>query len=554
MTARSAPMVALLPWGDLFDEDFLDGLGVSLDAFRDEFIGSFLFGYIDALRVAGVRTALFCVSRRVASPVRFTHVPTGATVCMLPASGGYRVVRRRMLDPYASTVQEAFGSAHGARRALFAALKEVAPYLATPLRLLARELRREGCVAMVCQQYESARFDACVLLGRLMHLPVFATYQGGGDRQLGGIERSLRPFTLRACAGLIVAARAEAKRVRLRYGVPPEKLARIFNPVDLASWHPMDRDQARAALRMPTDARVVVWHGRVDLAQKGLDILVEAWERVCRERAERDLRLLLVGTGPDADELHRRIAAARLPGVLWVDEFVHDRAALRRYLAAADIYALPSRAEGFPVAPIEAMACGLPVVAADAEGVADILEDGEASGGLLVPCRDPAALAQALGRVLDDEAWGRELAQRARRRAEACFSLEAVGEQLRAFLLGGAGLETRVSPGLDADSAADLGPAQPPLVLRGISPMRIRAGTGFNVQLDGQSALSITAEHADRGTLLAMGRKLLVTTYGSPSYLTALVPRKMLKVPCSYPVYLTDGLRESNRAEFVVEP
>jgi starch synthase len=120
--------------------------------------------------------------------------------------------------------------------------------------------------------------------------------------------------------------------------------------------------------------------------------------------------------------------------VLWVDQFVHDRAILRRYLSAADVYVFPSRHEGFPVAPLEAMACGLPVVAADATGVPDIFEGGEASGGLLVPRGDAAALAQALGRVLDDQTLGRELGARARRRVESCFSLESVGKHLRAFL------------------------------------------------------------------------------------------------------------------------
>jgi starch synthase len=54
----------------------------------------------------------------------------------------------------------------------------------------------------------------------------------------------------------------------------------------------------------------------------------------------------------------------------------------------------------------------------------------------MVPRGDAAALAQALGRVIDDEAWGRELGRRARRRVETSFSLEAVGRQLRALLLG----------------------------------------------------------------------------------------------------------------------
>jgi starch synthase len=125
----------------------------------------------------------------------------------------------------------------------------------------------------------------------------------------------------------------------------------------------------------------------------------------------------------------------QLRGVMWLDEFVHDRSIIRRYLSAADVYTLSSRNEGFPTAPIEAMACGLPVVAADANGVPDILEGGEASGGLVVPREDARALALALGRVLDDEAWGCEMGKRAQCRAENYFSSEAVGKQLRDFLL-----------------------------------------------------------------------------------------------------------------------
>jgi starch synthase len=117
-----------------------------------------------------------------------------------------------------------------------------------------------------------------------------------------------------------------------------------------------------------------------------------------------------------------------------VDEYVRDRTAIQRYLSAADVYTLPSRHEGFPVAPIEAMASGLPVVAADAPGVPDILEGGEASGGIVVPRGDATALAEALGRLLDDEAWGHELGKRARYRVENYFSLEAIGKQLREFM------------------------------------------------------------------------------------------------------------------------
>ncbi len=412
VSERSDLTIALLPWGDLF-EDHFDPLGVSLETFRNEFTGSYQFGYIEALRLASVRTVLFYVSARVSTTLRFTHTPTGATVCVLPAPKIHRAVRKITY---------------------FRGLQTLGRYLATPLGLLAREMRREGCDAILCQEYEYARFDACVLLGQLMRLPVFATFQGGNKR-LTFLEYPLRSLALRACTGLIIATQTEFQRVRASYGVPSTKLARIFNPVDVAAWHAIDRKQARAALDIPIDARVVVWHGRVEIEPKGLDVLLEAWDRICCERLEKDLRLLLVGTGSNANELLQRIKNMRLRGVLRVDEFVNDRTVIQQYLSAADVYTLPSRHEGFPVAPIEAMACGLPVVAADAPGVPDIFQDGEASGGLVVPRDDAKALASALGRVLDDEAWGRELGKRARRRAEDSFSLLAISKQLRDFLL-----------------------------------------------------------------------------------------------------------------------
>ena len=431
----NCPTIALLPWGNVI-EDFLDTIGVSLEAFCNEFTGSWMFAYVNALQRVGVRTVLICISARVARPSRFTHAPTGATICVLPVPRIYCVIRRKMLRPYGRTVKQAFGEIHGTRLLLFPLLgmsREMVLYLTTPLRLLAHELRREGCNAILCQEYEYPRFDACVLLAQLMHLPVFATFQGG-DYQTSHLERFLRPLTLRACTGLIIATQTEVQRVRTHYGISPSKLARIFNPVDLQVWSARDRSEARAALGIPLDSRVVAWHGRVSIRQKGLDLLLDAWESVCRERTGRDLRLLLVGTGQDAEELRERIAAMQLQGVLWINEFVHDRASIGHYISAADVYAFPSRHEGFPVALIEAMACSLPVVAANAQGVPDILEGGEASGGLVVPRDNEAALAQALGRVLDNEVWSRELGKRARGRVEACFSFEAVGKQLRTFL------------------------------------------------------------------------------------------------------------------------
>ena len=113
---------------------------------------------------------------------------------------------------------------------------------------------------------------------------------------------------------------------------------------------------------------------------------------------------------------------------------MRDRAVVRRHLAAADVYAFTSRREGFPVAPVEAMACALPVVAVEVQGIGDILEGGEAAGGVVVPQGDAAAVAAQLGRVLDDPALAASLGRRALARAERAFLPERVGAQLRDFL------------------------------------------------------------------------------------------------------------------------
>jgi glycosyltransferase involved in cell wall biosynthesis len=533
--------VALVLWGDVF-EDYLDKLGVTLEEFQSSFSGSWIFGYIRALEMAEVQSVLFCVSSRVTRPVRFRHAPSGVRVCILPTSAAHR-----RLVKWIRQLEQSDISAGALRHKVLGWLRQLAPYFDTPLPLFFREMRRHGCDSILCQQYEYQRFDALVLLGRLTQIPVFGTCQGDGDRWgRNDLQWWTRPLALRASAGMIAAASGEALRLRARYGLPPGKIHRIFNPIDLETWSPIDRAEARAKIGIPIDAGVVVWHGRVE-HQKGVDLLLYAWERICQERPQQDLRLLLVGGGTQVQSLRSQIESLQLRGVHWVDTFVHDRQDLVRYLSAGDVYAFPSRGEGFPVAPLEAMACGRPVVAADAHGVADILQGGHASGGIVIPCNDPHALTSALGRLLDDEHLRHELGRRARQRVERCFSMSTVGSQLRDVLM------TR-SEKRNAYRAMAC-PADPivsPLRLRALWPTRVERGATFNVDHDGQSRLSISAEHANRGTLVVLGNQRLVTVYESPSFLTALVPSAVLHQVGASDVYLTDGVRRSNPARFAV--
>jgi len=95
---------------------------------------------------------------------------------------------------------------------------------------------------------------------------------------------------------------------------------------------------------------------------------------------------------------------------------------------------LPSRREGFPVAPLEAMACGLPVVGSDIPAMSTIIEHGNASGGLIVPREDPRVLAETIQRLLRSDDLRSQLGRQARRNVEARFSIESIGRQLDEML------------------------------------------------------------------------------------------------------------------------
>ena len=419
----TTPTVALLPTGDVW-EDFLDTIGVSLDEFCNEWSGGFLFGYVEALDWFGIRTVLVVWSREARRPYRRVHAPTGTTVWVLPAAYAHRGARR---------LRRALSASGQWARHLRRAVSVAVGYTATTPRSLAHVLRQERCGAVLVQEYEDHRFDVCVLLGRWLGLPVFATYQGG-SHPITRVQRWVRQRTVPAAAGLFIGPQSEVQAVATRYRLSTNAVTLVPNPIDVREWTPGNQAAARVALGLPASVPVVCWHGRVQIWWKGLDVLIEAWQLVCTERRDVDLRLLLCGGGDESAQLRRLIDAAGVRGVHWRDEYVLDRAVIRRRLDAADVFVFPSRHEGFAVAPMEAMACGCPVVACDAPGVDDLFAGGEHTGGVVVPRDDARALATALSRLVDDRALAARLGKAARRRVVEHYSPEAVGRVLAAAL------------------------------------------------------------------------------------------------------------------------
>jgi glycosyltransferase involved in cell wall biosynthesis len=160
--------------------------------------------------------------------------------------------------------------------------------------------------------------------------------------------------------------------------------------------------------------------------EKGIDILIEAFARIDGRRCE--VELVLIGDGSEREPLER---LAHDRGVADRVRFMGTRDDVPRLLPTLDIYALPSRSEGLPMAILEAMAASLPMVAARVGGVPEAVIDGET--GLLTPPENPAAFAQALQRLIDEPDTRRRMAEAARRRFDGRYDVSCMADGYEAI-------------------------------------------------------------------------------------------------------------------------
>lgn len=210
------------------------------------------------------------------------------------------------------------------------------------------------------------------------------------------------------------------------YDTPRDRVAVLPNFLDLPE---VDRRAAEPGPELPPDRFHVAAVGRLQ-PQKGHAHLLDAFARLVEKPLPRRPHLHLLGQGPLREELDQTVRRYGLTEHVTFAGFVANPLA---YLARCDLFSLSSLYEGMPVALLEAMACGVPVVATDCpSGPREVLAGGEF--GRLVPVGDPAALAAAIEQVLRDPAAARVVAAAARRRIEEEYSAPIGTRQLESLL------------------------------------------------------------------------------------------------------------------------
>ncbi len=253
-----------------------------------------------------------------------------------------------------------------------------------------------------------------------------------GEADTSPAERcEVEKLVLAAADRVIAQCPSEVAELAELYQANPARIRIIPSGVDLGRYFPLPRKEARRELGLPLDAQIAVYVGRL-LPRKDVANVIRA-VRLLRARGALDRFCLLVvgGETPDADlgqepEMRRLIGLAETLGVREQVQFTGRRPSdrLRWYYSAADVFVTTPWYEPYGLTPLEAMACGTPVVCSAVGGITFTVADGVT--GFLVPPRRPDLLAERLAQILTDDERRARLAAAARRRVQEQFTWAAV--------------------------------------------------------------------------------------------------------------------------------
>ncbi|HCR18428.1 MAG TPA: hypothetical protein DIU35_13185 [Candidatus Latescibacteria bacterium] len=296
-----------------------------------------------------------------------------------------------------------------------------------------------GTIALIClhKKYDIIhchQLSSSGLLGgmcaRLLRKPIVAKAACGGENgDVWNLQRMRLQKVLKALlwrVDLFVCLSSQIENEILEwFGTAPDHIVQFPNFVNIEMFKPSSTKQKtemRHRLMLRSKLQVL-FVGRLDYI-KGVDTLLDCWEGVVARCPE--AHLVILGTGELRQDLERTRLNCGLRDSVSFRGRVDN---VKDYLQAADLLVLPSLAEGMPNVVLEAMACGLPVVATDIPGTREAVENRVT--GILVEPRNRQALVSAVVKLLEDSNLREAIGSNGRAQAERRFNLSSIGERYR---------------------------------------------------------------------------------------------------------------------------
>jgi teichuronic acid biosynthesis glycosyltransferase TuaC len=228
----------------------------------------------------------------------------------------------------------------------------------------------------------------------MLGVPVVVGSIGSDLRRISDpVTQQFVTKTLRGASAVITVSE-ELRQRAIGFGVDPEKVTTILNGFDRKVFYPGAQSEARRSLRLDQSGELILYVGNL-LKTKGVVELVKALAGLLEKRP--NARLAMIGEGEHTASLQQLTAASGLQKRVWLLGRKDSRD-VATWMRAADVFCLPSYSEGCPNVIVEALACGLPVVASDVGGIPELIRDEES--GILVPPRDVERLCGALDEIL----------------------------------------------------------------------------------------------------------------------------------------------------------
>jgi glycosyltransferase involved in cell wall biosynthesis len=291
----------------------------------------------------------------------------------------------------------------------------------TPFRRLRRFLAEERFDVLHTHKFGSNVWGT--LIGRSCRVPVIVAHEHTWSYEGNPLRKFLDGQVIgRLATSFVAVSSADRDRMISIEGVPADKVRVV--PTAYIPRPDGGGGDLRGELGIPSGAQVIGTAARLR-PQKALTVLIDAFARIAADREDR--HLVIVGDGECLEELRRAAAASGAGDRI---HFPGLRTDIDAVLATFDVAAMSSDFEGLPLFVFECMAHSTPLVATDVGGLRDVVDDGVT--GLLVPSRDPAALAAALERVVADPALGERIASVAAQRL-GDFTMQRAVERFAAL-------------------------------------------------------------------------------------------------------------------------